>query len=156
MKIVKAKRKGQLFDVLVDDEDFEFVSKTSWHIDDKGYARGCVGNKNKFMARLIMNATDPNIYVDHKNGNTLDNRRENLRLASNSQNQANRRNHSKNTSGYRGVTFSKSTNKWQAAIKVAGKNIHLGVFETPELAGIAYKQAADMYFGEFAEHKVAA
>lgn len=88
---------------------------------------------------------------DHKNpSKTLDNRDVNLRFANRTQQQQNRRKQSNNTSGYKGVSFAKGSRKWAARIKVNGKYLHLGLFNTPELAYAAYCAAAIKYFGEFA------
>ena len=86
--------------------------------------------------------------VDHKNRIGTDNRRENLRLASSSQNGANKILKKDNTSGYKGVF--KHRNKWQAQIRVNGKDKYLGLHETPELAHAAYIEEAVKQFGEFA------
>lgn len=91
--------------------------------------------------------------VDHWNGNGLDNRRENLRLANNAQNARNRKRSVVNKTGYKGVSYEKNPNyksKWVAQIKVNGKRIHLGHFATPEDAYVAYCEAAQKYHGEFA------
>ncbi len=86
---------------------------------------------------------------DHKNGNTLDNRRSNLRLATHSQNQHNKGLQSNNTSGYKGVTFSKTHKKWRANIQIDNKKKFLGLFDTPEQAHKAYCKAAKELHGEF-------
>lgn len=156
MKSIIARRLGHSFDVLVDDNDFDLVLKTSWHVDKMGYARGKIKGKKIFMHRLIMKASDPTVYVDHINGNPLDNRKQNLRLASNSQNQANRQKHKNHSSKYRGVTFNRKSNKWQAGIKVNGKSIHLGLHIIEEDAAEAYRKAAEFYFGDYSEHSRAA
>lgn len=85
---------------------------------------------------------------DHINGDTLDNRRANLRLADHSKNQRNCKRHNRNRTGYKGVT--KYNDKYGARICVDRKLIWLGVFDTPEEAHHIYCQAASKYFGEFA------
>lgn len=87
---------------------------------------------------------------DHENGVTLDNRRNNLRFATSSQNAMNRRKTSANSSGYKGVHWHKGHQKWCAQIKVNGKSIHLGYFDTPEEAHAAYCEAATRLHGDFA------
>jgi len=87
-------------------------------------------------------------FVDHINGDGLDNRRLNLRPADNSKNQMNRGVPSNNTSGFKGV--SRNDLRWQAQISVAGRRIHLGMFATPLEAAHAYDEAALYYFAEFA------
>lgn len=88
--------------------------------------------------------------VDHINLNGLDNRRGNLRLCTDGQNKANGRIRRDNTSGYRGVYWNASANKWQAYISVNSKRLYLGVFSDPWDAAVAYNDAALKHFGEFA------
>jgi hypothetical protein len=87
--------------------------------------------------------------VDHIDGNGLNCTRGNLRLATGGQNAANSGLYKSNTSGYRGVSFRKDINKWQAKIRVDQKLIHLGHFDTAELAYEAYKAKAISLWGEF-------
>ena len=140
---------------LIDSEDEPLVSKHKWRASRKNgknwYVVSNSKRVHKRMHRLIMNAPD-GVDVDHRNGNTLDNRRSNLRFANNSQNQANRHKlNTLNTSGYRGVTLHKQTQKWQAQIKVNGKYNYLGLYSSLEEAAKAYDSAATWYFDEFAE-----
>jgi len=88
--------------------------------------------------------------VDHINGDTLDNRRENLRLATHAQNQQNRKVRSDSKSGYKGVWYRSDTGKWCAEIKANRKRYCLGSFGTPEDAYKAYCDAAKELHGEFA------
>lgn len=88
-------------------------------------------------------------YIDHINQNSLDNKIENLREATQSQNCANQKLKKNNTSGYKGVTFRKDTNKWVARITVNWKSLTLGCFDSPEDAYAAYKKAANEHFGNF-------
>jgi hypothetical protein len=92
----------------------------------------------------------PDVMVDHENLNKSDNRIINLREATNADNMRNVGKQAHNTSGIKGVSFHKHTNKWRANIKVNGKHIHLGVFECPAVASFAYQIAADKYHGKFA------
>lgn len=91
-----------------------------------------------------------NKMVDHKDGDTLNNLRINLRICDNGQNQQNRVKRKDNTSGYKGVCFSKRTGKWHAQIHANGKRRHLGLFSSARSAALAYNQAAVRYYGEFA------
>lgn len=102
------------------------------------------------LAWLYMTGRIPKHQVDHINGIRTDNRFSNLREATNSQNQANAKRPSHNTSGFKGVSFNKASGKWQANIRVNGRQIHLGSHKTPENAHRAYQEAARFHHGEFA------
>ena len=88
---------------------------------------------------------------DHINHNTLDNRDENLRIATRSENGRNRGANANNTTGFKGVTWDKDRMKWRARIMLNRKMIHLGLFVTPEAAHSAYCEAAKQYHGDFAQ-----
>lgn len=89
-------------------------------------------------------------YVDHVNGDGLDNRRANLRPATQTQNNGNAPRYRNNTSGYKGVYFVARRGNWAAQIAVSGRRFHLGTFADPVQAAKAYDDAAVRYFGEFA------
>lgn len=145
---------------LVDDEDFEMLSKVTWYFRKEGYAVGNLPSPSKgvypkvLMHRYILNAPKGS-QVDHVNENKLDNRRENLRLATASTNKANSGMRSINTSGYKGVVYVKArkhlSTPWAAQIKINYKTIGLGYFEVKEEAAKSYNEAAVKYFGEFAK-----
>jgi len=140
---------------IVDVEDFERLNKWNWQAkwspaSKTFYAkRGLTGGASTWMHNEIIK-TLPGQQPDHKNRNGLDNRKENLRVGTRSENMANRTNPN-NTSGYRGVVWVKRDSKWQAQIKVHGNTIYLGYFSTREDAGRAYDKIATRYFGEFAQ-----
>ena len=90
--------------------------------------------------------------IDHIDGDSTNNKIENLRAATQSKNMGNSRMKSTNTSGYKGVTYRKDTNKWQAAVMINGKHISLGSHLTKEDAAEAYRQGSMKYFGEFAKN----
>jgi len=148
---------GQI--ALIDDEDYEIVSRYKWSarwspctnsfyaITNTPSIRG--KRKTLLMHRLIMDA-QPGQQADHINRLTLDNRKSELRLCTGSQNQHNAAKRTDNTSGYKGVSWHKRNKKWQARITVNGKDRYLGSFLTPELAHEAYCNAADELRGEFA------
>lgn len=106
-----------------------------------------------FMHRQILGLSpnDPRT-GDHINtdGSTLDNRRKNLRIATNQEQQRNKRRQSNNTSGFKGVHLHAQSGKWRASIGVDGGYKSLGLFVTPEEAHAAYCAAAKKYHGEFA------
>jgi hypothetical protein len=106
--------------------------------------------KNIFLHRFILNAP-PGILVDHKNGNGLENSRDNIRLCTNTENQYNRtRLSSNNLSGNTGVSWLPKRNKWRSLIMCQGKKIYLGEFDLKEEAVAARQMAESVYFGEFA------
>ncbi len=92
----------------------------------------------------------PKLEIDHKNRNPLDDRIENLRESTHSQNLANGRFRSNNKSGYKGVCWDADHGRWRAAIGVRGRSIYLGLFDDPKLAHAAYLEASKRFFGEFA------
>ena len=91
--------------------------------------------------------------VDHINGNTLDNRRCNLRLATSTQNGCNTRRRSDNTSGYKGVCWDAQQSKWKARVQVNGRQYHAGFHDTAEAAYAARCALAERLHGEFARHE---
>ena len=99
------------------------------------------------MHRVIMN-TPKGMHTDHINHDTLDNREENLRVCTPSQNKCNSKKQTNNTSGYKGVN--KRGNKWIARIRVENDRIYLGRFQTPEEAYRAYVSASKRLHGEYA------
>jgi hypothetical protein len=88
--------------------------------------------------------------LDHKNRISTDDRIDNLRPATQSQNMANGKVRATNTSGFKGVRWRPKTKKWQAIIRMNRKAVYLGQFTKPEDAHAAYVDAAIRYFGEFA------
>lgn len=101
------------------------------------------------MHRLIMDAPK-GMSVDHINHDTLDNRKANLRLATTAQNNKNAPKRKDNKSGYKGVSWRRDKEKYQAKIKNDNVQHYLGYFDTPEEAALAYNKAAVQMHGEFA------
>lgn len=91
---------------------------------------------------------DAGLVVDHKDGNTLDNRRENLRICTNAWNAVNRRALKNKSAPYKGVR-AKRTGKFDAIITIDKKQIYLGTFKSPESAKDAYDKAAEVLHGEY-------
>ena len=100
------------------------------------------------LGRVVGRPLTRDDIVDHINQDPLDNRRQNLRLATRSQNAANLGPYANNTSGYKGVDFNRG--KWRARITQDGVRYFLGTFDTAEDAARAYDQKALELFGEFA------
>lgn len=92
-----------------------------------------------------MNKAWPTISIDHINQVRDDNRIQNLREVSRSENQQNRGMSKNNNSGFKGISWHKKSNKWQAQIHFQGKRQHLGLFHTPEEASAAYQAAAEKF-----------
>jgi hypothetical protein len=139
---------------LVDDEDYERVSHGHWSVMHKNggdYAvRKVPGEKRLMaMARFLVGARSGEI-VHHINHNTLDNRRENLRICTVQQNLCSQLKHGTGTSKYKGVHFFKRYGKWQAQVMFNYKHFHLGYFANEEEAARAYDRKARELFGEFA------
>lgn len=122
------------------------------NLSDGGYIRISVFNKSyraHRLAWLYMTGEMPSMHIDHINGVRHDNRFSNLRVASNAQNMHNIGKYENNTSGYKGVSWHKAAQKWCAQIKVNGKRIYLGIYESAELAHKAYQDFALKVHGEF-------
>lgn len=136
---------------IVDECDMVLLSSYSWRIHRRkkgGEYIAATGRNDILMHRVITNAPK-GTFVDHKNGNTFDNRRDNLRIATITQNSANRRKISKSTSSqFKGVC--RRGAKWTAAIGVERRQIFLGRFATETEAATAYNDAAKKLWGEFA------
>jgi hypothetical protein len=139
---------------LVDDEDYDRVTAIGkWYADPSGktfYARKNFWRDGSYTS-IRMHALITGIdNVDHANGNGLDNQKSNLRPATGSQNCQNRGIRSDNSSGFKGVYWSRQRGKWVASIWFDGRERHLGVFTDPAAAAHAYDAAAHKAFGEFA------
>lgn len=142
---------------IIDDEDLNLVSKYIWHYADqgtggKGYAK--TNNKGKKPALLRMHRIILGLRgkekVDHINRNTLDNRKSNLRIVTQSQNMMNAGIRKTNKSGFKGVHFAKREKKWLAMIWKDNKQIFLGYFKSDKEAANAYNEGAIKYHGEYA------
>ena len=126
-------------------EDYDKIKNYCWLIDKSGYVITIDGI---MMHILIMNPPK-NKWIDHIKHRKFDNRKSQLRLVTYSQNAANRRKQSNNTSGITGVYWNKNMQKWYAEIKFNKKRIFLGYFTDFEDAVKNRKEAEERYFGEF-------
>lgn len=137
-------------------EDFERVSAFAWHVRNRGYVARTSRDENwkrrqVHLHRFILGLDrDACVFVDHINGDPLDNRRENLRACSNSENQRNQGLNKRNTTGYKGVCLHKQSGKYRAQIRHQGVRRTIGHFHTPEEAAHAYNKSAISLHGEFA------
>ena len=141
---------------LVDDEDYEKVSKVQWHIN-QGYARGYprqslgLNVSHLVMHRYVLGlGVGDNRIVDHINGNKLDNRRINLRFCTQLENQRNKPKTKHNRSGFKGVGWMPTRGKWRARIRAGGREIHIGMFDSAEEAHKAWRAYAATLHGDFA------
>lgn len=138
---------------IIDDSDYEYISQYRWYYAKHGYAARTVRSgglkKNVYMHRFIMGAKRGEV-IDHKNRNTLDNRRGNLRICTVRDNASNKRIQDNNTVGFKGIYRRKENGKWQAEIKINGKKRALGCYQFKEQAAMVYDIWAIFYYGEYA------
>jgi len=146
---------------IIDADDYAYLMQWHWYAL---YAKGSgfyvvrhaptkkkITGKHIYLHRFLLGLSDDDpMLSDHKNGITLDCRRNNLRPARNCDNNRNCKNHRTNTSGRKGVYWDKARRKWCACIKVNNKSIYLGRFDSFEEACRAREIAESKYFGEFA------
>lgn len=145
--------------VIVDDDMFDELNNHKWYCvpnkDNTNFYAvrnitvGIKKQKRIWMHRQIFGNVDAKD-VDHINNNGLDNRKENLRQASRSQNNCNSFGHNNASSKYNGVCWDKIHNKWRAQITIDKRCHYIGRFVSEESAAMAYDKAAVKSFGEFA------
>lgn len=140
--------------VVVDREDYPYLSQFNWFVDRKGYAlRSLPRNGGQSLKvrlhRELIGAKKGEI-VDHINRDKLDNRKSNLRIVTPSQSCMNQGLRKDNQCGYRGVSYRKDSGKWRAWINIDHKRTHLGSYTTADEAALAYNVAAMKYFQEYA------
>jgi len=130
---------------LVDDADYSFLSKYIWFEwklpkQNTSYVRKKLDGKQILLHRLIVGCPD-DMFVDHRNGNGLDNRRDNLRIVTKGQNNFNHVKYANKSSSYLGVTYKKDRDKWLARGRCQlGLTYHIGYFPTEIEAAIAYNE----------------
>ena len=153
---IKSKIHG-LKHFFIDGEDFDLIKDYTWHITKNNYVQTNIkSNKSEKryvhygIHRLIMNCPD-GMVVDHINHNALDNRKENLRICTESENNRNRRKiNMEKFSIYKGVYWQNRRKKYRSSIMCNGKFIHIGCFNTEEEAALAYNIKASELFGKYA------
>lgn len=136
----------------IDEEDYAWASKHTWSYHFAGYVARQgprPGRKKISLHRVIMKAKKGQ-HVDHINGKPWDNRRENLRFVTRSQQCFNSSKKRGTRTKFKGVTYHKQRGKWWARIHKHGKQISLGLFDTATGASKAYKIAAIKLYGEYA------
>lgn len=133
----------------VNTEDFGKIKKFTWRNNGHGYIVTNIKRKQTFLHDLILPCKN-GCFRDHINRDKTDNRSENLRYATAAENQRNIGLQKNNTSGYIGVSWHKSYNKFRALLECEGKSINLGRYETAEEAAKVRDKAALLYFKEFA------
>lgn len=141
---------------IVDDRDFEWLNQWKWcatRTRNLWYAvRAGYSHQRRhtiYMHRLILNSP-PNLESDHRNGDSLDNRRINLRVCTKARNQMNSHKRTGCSSKYKGVSWHSRNQKWRADIQINGKKCYLGTFANELEAAVIYNSAARKHFGEFA------
>jgi len=135
---------------IIDDEDFNKIKDMKFYLMKGRNTFYAYTKDSKLLHRIIMKAKKGQ-FIDHINGDGLDNRKANLRFCSISQNGMNRKSYSK--SGFKGVWYvplQNKTNPYQAQITINNKSKHIGYFKTGEEAARAYNKEAKNSFGEFA------
>ena len=145
-------------EAIVDDDLFEWLNQWKWCASKAGktfYAvRGLrhpdSGIKTTIAMHAVLVPVESPLRVDHENGDGLDNRLSNLRVATHQQNMRNRGPNRNGTSGFKGVTWNRSRSKWQTAINIDRRLVFIGRFDSAEEAARAYNAAALEHHGEFA------
>lgn len=143
---------------LVDDEDYEMLSKFKWTLHKRGdhcYAirMGRKENGQRLMIKMhrqVLGLTDPKILVDHRDNNGLNNQKANIRACSPAENSRNRGLTKSNPRKLKGITFHKGANKFMAQIEFERKSIFIGYFNTDMEAAKAYDKKAIELHGDFA------
>ena len=138
---------------LFDKEDYYKIAPYTWGTDAYGYIvahyRDSNGERKSIkMHRLVMDVTDPKIFIDHIHHNLADNRKEELRIVTHSENLQNTKLSIVNTSGHTGVYYNSINHNWRALIGLNNKIIDLGSYPTKEEAIRVREEAEIKYFGE--------
>jgi len=138
---------------LVDDDMYDYLMQWSWYVQkgwDTYYAVRREDGKTILM-HIVVSRASSDLFVDHINGNGLDNRRENLRVCTNAENGRNRKKQTNNTSGFVGVCRIKKSGRYGTKIGIDGKYLYLGSYEDAAEAARVRDEAAIKYHEEFAK-----
>lgn len=159
MKEIKLSGKvGAGLVTLVNNEDYEKVNQYRWYVGKNRhtyYVSSHINGKTVQLHRFILGLNNPKVCVDHINGDGLDNRKCNLRIATNRQNQHNSQaritmNGKPTSSKFKGVYWNKKDRKWMALGTTNNKRVYLGNFDIETEAAQAYNKFAKENYGEFA------
>lgn len=141
------------YEAIVDNEDYEYLCQWKWHIDpgkNKPYAYAWHDGTTISMSRIVISRMGVNIpkgcVVSYENNNSLDNRRNNLKIVKNGRQV--KTHYKNNTSGQIGVYLEKRVNKWRARLRLNRKTIDLGLYKEKEDAIAARKEAERKYWGD--------
>ena len=148
-------------EAIIDASDIELVESIHWHAAKcrrtmyvkHTTPRNENGKQETIRLHRLIMGHPIGMQVDHINGNGLDNRRENLRVATANQNQHNRRPNLRSVSGIKGVTWRHDLNRWQAGIRLNGKAKNLGSFGCTTAAALAYAKASAEMHRDFGRTK---
>lgn len=141
----------------VDDKDYEWLNQWKWHFVSRGYAyrnqyRREHKGKRKYMSmHRLVNNTPSDKGTDHINGNKLDNRKSNLRTATQTQNLGNQKKQAGKSSRFKGVFYDIPRRKWCASIKYKKRRHYLGRYVCEIVAAARYDIEAEKLFGQFAK-----
>ena len=145
------KEDGSIVKILIDEEDVPIIFNQQWHFDTY-----CRSNEVGLLHRYILKnelQDHEDLVVDHKNRNTTDNRKSNLRLATKSENGYNAKTRRNNSSSVMGVCWKYDKNKWKAYITIKGKQVHIGYYDNFKDAVIARLQKENNICGDFAPQR---
>lgn len=147
--------KNRLNNLIILDDKYQYLLRDyDWYLA-RGYVvrsdyKDKVAYQMRIHRQILGLKRNDKRQVDHINGNKLDNRVSNLRVCKQSQNNMNKSKYVTNKSGYKGVSWKKSSQKWCSQISVARQVIHIGLFDTKEKAAEAYNKKALQLHGSFA------
>ena len=139
-------------EAIIDAADVPLVRDMHWRVQKSNhtaYAKATPASRKSVLLHRLLIGALPGQIVDHANGDGLDNRRANIRLATYAENLRNCRRPLTNRSGVKGVHWASRNKKWMAQIKKDGKSTYLGLYSSKEEAGAAYAKASAELHGEF-------